>query len=60
MNYSELSRETLEKALHQRDAQLKHEIAEFNVVAKKLHKQTAALRSALKLISFLTKETYRG
>jgi DNA anti-recombination protein RmuC len=58
--YSDLSRETLAQMLRQRDAQLEHEIEEFNAIAKKLHKQTRALHAALQLISFLMKETRNG
>jgi hypothetical protein len=60
MTYSDLPRETLETMLRQTEAQLKHELHESTKLAARLSKQDAALRHALKVISFLTKEVYNG
>ena len=60
MTYSDLPRETLENMLRQTEAQLNHELHESAKLAARLSKQDAALRHALKIISFLTKEVYSG
>jgi hypothetical protein len=60
MEYLDLPRETLERMLRQTESQLKHELHESSKMAARLSKLEAALHSALKLISFLTKETRHG
>lgn len=60
MNYSDLSRETLEQMLRQTEDQLKHELDEARQLADRLNKQNAALFAALELISFLTEEHHNG
>ena len=60
MPYSELTRDQLEAQLRQTREQLEHEISEQNACYARLRRTEAALRHALRLISFLTKAHVDG